>query len=133
MKTDAGAYLRKLPVLFLLAAAPSLAQDADIQKQLIQRQQQSDVFLLQLRQSQERLLLPPGDLQRMQELDTRQMGERQRLDIVSERQLRDVKPDTPQELRPIERQRAADECAPLTIPSGGIIQSVGNSKTHHTQ
>lgn len=31
-----------------------------------------------------------------------------------------------QEMRPIERQRAADERAPLTIPVGGIIQPVEN-------
>jgi len=122
MKTDAGAFLRKLPALFLLAVAPSLAQDAEIQKQLIRRQQQSDEFLLQLRQSQEAVKLPPGDLKARQELESRQTGERQRLEAVSERQLREVKPDMPQELRPIERQRAADERAPLTIPSGGIVQ-----------
>jgi len=107
-------------------AVSAFAQDRDMQRQLIQRQQQSDAFLLQLRQSQERLQVPPGDLNRMQELDARQTGERQRLDLVSKRQLRDIKPDTPQELRPIERQRAADERVPLTIPSGKIIQPVEN-------
>ncbi len=118
-------YARKYAALLLLAcAAPVFTQDADIQRQLIQRQQQSDAFLLQLRQSQEAVKLPPGDLKARQALDSRQAGERQRLDAVSERQLREVKPDTPQELRPIERQRAADERAPLTIPSGGIVQPV---------
>ncbi len=118
-------YARKYAALLLLAcAAPAFAQDADIQRQLIQRQQQSDAFLLQLRQSQETLTVPPGDLKARQELESRQTGERQRLDAVSERQLREVKPDTPQELRPIERQHAADERAPLTIPSGGIVQPV---------
>lgn len=112
-----------LPALVLLVAAPAFAQDAEIQKQLLQRQQQSDAFLLQLRQSQERLHVSPSDLKRMQELDTRQTGERQRLDNVSERQILEVKQDTPQELRPIERQRAADERAPLTIPGRGIIES----------
>lgn len=116
--------MRPLAVLAIALAFPVLAQEQDVQRQLIQRQQQSDAFLLQLRQSQERLQVPPGDLKRMQELDARQTGERQWLDVVSERQLRDVKPDTPQELRPQERQRAADERAPLTIPSGGIIQPV---------
>jgi multidrug resistance efflux pump len=115
---------RKLPALLVLVAIPSLAQDVEIQKQLIQRQQQSDAFLLQLRQSQERLQVPPGDLKRMQELDARHTGERQRLDNVSAKQLVEIKSDTPQELRPIERQRAADERAPLTIPSGGIDQTV---------
>ena len=128
MKTEDDTHLRRLPALFLLAAAPSLAQDAEIQKQLIQRQQQSDAFLLQLRQSQEAARLPPGDLKARQELESRQTGERQRLEAVSERQLREVKPDPAQELRPVERQRAADERAPLTIPSGGIVQPVENPR-----
>ncbi|MEK6242863.1 MAG: hypothetical protein AABM33_00055 [Pseudomonadota bacterium] len=118
--------MRFLALLLTGIALPAFAQEQDLQRQLIQRQQQSDAFLLQLRQSQERLQVPPGDLRRMQELDARQSGERQRLDNVSARQLIDVKPDTPQELRPIERQRAADERAPLTIPAGGIIQPAGN-------
>jgi hypothetical protein len=120
--------MRFLALLLAGIALPAAAQEQDIQRQLMQRQQQSDAFLLQLRQSQERLQVPPGDLKRMQELDARQTVERQRLDAVSERQLRDVKPDTPQELRPIERQRAADERAPLTIPSGGIVQPVENPR-----
>lgn len=120
--------MRFLALLLAGVSISALAQEQDIQRQLIQRQQQSDAFLLQLRQSQERLLVPPSDLKRMQELDSRQTSERQRLDTVSERQLRDVKPDTPQELRPIERQRAADERAPLTIPAGGIIQPVENPR-----
>ena len=114
--------MRSLALLLAALALPALAQEQGVQRQLIQRQQQSDAFTLQLRQSQERLKVPPGDLKRTQELDARQAGERQNLDEVSERQLRDVKPDTPQELRPIERQRAAEERAPLTVPSGGGIQ-----------
>jgi multidrug resistance efflux pump len=129
MKTDVKKeHLRQLPALLLFVAAPALAQDAEIQKQLIQRQQQSDAFTLQLRQSQEALKVPPGDLQRRQDLESRQLNERQGLDNVSARQLIEVKPDTPQELRPIERQRAADERAPLTIPSGGIVQPVENPR-----
>jgi multidrug resistance efflux pump len=120
--------LRRIPALFLLAAAPTLAQEADIQKQLIQRQQQSDAFTLQLRQSQEALKIPPGELQRRQDLESRQLKERHGLDNVSAKQLIEVKPDTPQEMRPIERQRAADERAPLIIPAGGIIQPVENPR-----
>ena len=120
--------MRFLVLVLTGLSLPAFAQEQDLQRQIIQRQQQSDAFLLQLRQSQERLQLPPGDQKRMQELDARQTGERQRLEVVSERQLRDLKPDTPQELRPIERQRAADERAPLTIPSGGIVQSVGGPR-----
>ena len=111
-------------LILLLAAAPSLAQEADIQRLLIQRQQQSDAFTLQLRQSQDALKIPPGELKRLHDLESRQLNERHGLDNVSARQLIEVKPDTPQELRPIERQRAADERAPLTISRGGIVEPV---------
>lgn len=106
-------------LLLLVFTVPSHGQEQDIQKQLIQRQQQSDAFTLQLRQSQETLGAPAG---RKPELESRQISERQRLDNMSEKQLRDIRPDTHQELRPIERQRTDDERRPLTIPSGGIIQ-----------
>lgn len=128
MKIEMKAQIRKLPALLLFAAAPSLAQDVEIQKQIIQRQQQSDAFTLQLRQSQEALTIPPGDLRGRQDLESRQINERHGLDNVSAKQLIEVKPDTPQELRPIERQRAADERAPLTVPSRGIIQPVENPR-----
>ena len=120
--------MRFLALLLAGIALPALSQEQDVQRQLILRQHQSDAFLLQLRQSQEALKLPPGDLKARQELESRQTGERQRLEAVSERQLREVKPDTAQELRPVERQRAADERAPLTIPSGGIVQPVENPR-----
>lgn len=123
MKTEEGAHLRKLPALFLLAAAPLHAQDQEIQRQLIQRQQQSDSFTLQLRHSQELLKVP---LARRQKAESRQLAERQRLDLVSERQLREVKPDTPQELRPYERQKAEDERRPLTVPAKEIPQRTGD-------
>jgi hypothetical protein len=118
------------PLLGALAFAtltpPALAQDQGLQRQLIQRQQQSDAFQLQLRQSQERLQVPPGDLQRQQQLDARQLGERQQLDNVSTRQLNDIRPDTPQELRPYERQKAEDERRPLTVPGKEIPQRTGD-------
>jgi hypothetical protein len=98
-------------IALLLLASPAFAQDQAIQRELIQRQQQSDQFNLQLRQSIEASKVPPGDSQRRMEVETRQLGERQRLENVSERQLRDVKPDTPQELRPQERTRAEQERA----------------------
>lgn len=97
--------------LLLLLASPALAQDQAIQRELIQRQQQSEQFNLQLRQSIEASKVPPGDARRRMELETRQLGERQRLENTSERQLRDVKPDTPQELRPQERTKAEQERA----------------------
>jgi hypothetical protein len=114
--------MRYFIALLATAAAPVLAQEQDVQRQLILRQQQSDAFTLQLRQSQERLQVPPGDLKRQQEIDARQTGERQRLDNVSARQLSEVKPDTPQELRPQERQKAENERRPLTLPTGGIVR-----------
>jgi hypothetical protein len=100
--------------LLLCGALPAIAQDAEIQKQLIQRQQQSDAFNLQLRQSQEALKAPAAA---KPELETRQLSERQRLENASEQQLRDVKPETPQELRPQERQKAEDERRPLAAPA----------------
>jgi len=101
--------MRFPPVLLFALVYPVSAQDQEIQKQLIQRQQQSDSFTLQLRQTQERLKNSSGDLRRQQEIEARQLSERQRLDNVNEKQLLDVKPDTPQELRPQERQRAEEE------------------------
>ncbi len=100
--------------LFLcFLALPAFAQDAEVQKQLMQRQQQSDAFTQQLRQSQEALKAPAAA---KPELETRQLIERQRLENVSERQLRDVKPDSPPEFRPQERQKADDERRPLVAP-----------------
>lgn len=105
--------------LLVLVALPlcALAQDAAIQRELILRDQQSDSFRMQLQQWQERLAVPPGDLRRQQEVDARQVLERQRLDQVNEHQLRDVKPDTPAELRPYERQRAEAERRPFVTPA----------------
>ena len=120
--------ITRIAALLFLVTAPLHAQDQEIQKQLIQRQQQSDAFTLQLRQSQERLQVSPSDLKRLHELEARQIGERQRLENLSEKQLREMKPDTPQDLRPIEHQRAADERAPLTVPAGGIIQPVESTR-----
>ena len=117
--------MRFPPVLLFALAFPVSAQDREIQQQLIQRQQQSDAFTLQLRQSQERLQVPPGDLRHQQELDARQTSERQRLENLSEKQLREVKPDTPQELRPYERQNAEDERRLLIVPVKEILQRSG--------
>ena len=109
--------MRCLSVLLVALALPASAQDPGIQKTLIQRQQQSDAFTLQLRQSQERLQAPAGDLKRQRELDARQVSETQALENLGQQQLRDVKPDTPQELRPYERQKTEDERRPLTVPA----------------
>ena len=100
-------------MLMLLCAAPALAQDAGVQKQLMQRQQATDAFNLQMRQSQEALKTSPAD---RQAVEARQFGERQRLDDVSEQQLREVQPATPQQLRPYELQKADMERAPFRGP-----------------
>ncbi len=103
--------------LLLLLASPALAQDQAIQRELLQRQQQSEKFNLQLRQSIEASKVPPGNAARRMEVETRQLGERQRLENVSERQLREVKPDTPQELRPQERSQAERERQTIPVPA----------------
>ena len=118
--------IRFLFLLVVALALPALAQDQAVQRQLIQRQQQSDAFNLQLRQAQERLQVPPGDLRRQQELNARQTSERQRLANLSTKQLIEIRPDTPQELRPYERQKTEDERRPLTVPAKEIPQRTGD-------
>lgn len=103
--------MRAVPALLVLAS-PALAQDQAIQRELIQRQQQSDQFNLQLRHSVEAWKVPPGDSARRMELESRQLGERQ----LGERQLRDVPANTPQELRPQERAKAAQERSVIVAP-----------------
>ena len=94
--------MRKL-FLLLFLATPALAQEQDVQRALIQREQQSADFALQLKQSQQK--------------DTAgHLAERQRLDNLSARQLQSVAKDSPQELRPYERQKAADERVQLFGP-----------------
>jgi len=103
-------------LVLILMSSPAFAQDQAIQRELIQRQQQNDSFSLQLRQSVEASKLPPGDSVRRMELESRQLGERQRLQEMSDRQLRDVPPDTPQELRPQERAKATQERSTIVAP-----------------
>jgi hypothetical protein len=103
-------------LLLLLFAAPAIAlaqaQDPAIQKLLIERQQRTDAFNLQLKQSQDALKAAPAD---RQSLDARQFSERQRLDNLSEQQLRDVQAATPQAL-PHERSKADMERQPFRSP-----------------
>jgi len=40
--------------------------------------------------------------------------------------LSEIRPDTPQELRPYELQKAADERRPYVLPLGKIIQKPAN-------
>jgi hypothetical protein len=105
--------MRLLALLLTTVALPAFAQQADIQKQLILRQQQSDAFTLQLRQSQDTLKLPPASRPGM---EVRQLSERVRLENVSEKQLLDVRPETPAALRPIERSKADAERLPFLSP-----------------
>ena len=107
---------RLVAILLAALAAPALAQDQAVQRELIRRQQQSDAFTQQLLQSQQLLKVAPGDLGRRREIESRQLGERQRLEHATERQLLDVRPDTPQELRSYERLKAEDERRSLIAP-----------------
>lgn len=84
-----------------LSLPPAHAQEQEVQRALIQRDQQSSGFALQLRQSQEKALPAPGD--------NRHLNERQRLENVSGQQLLNVEKDPPQAPRAYERQKAADE------------------------
>lgn len=90
--------------LVLLAfVAPAFAQEQDVQRALIQRDQQSASFALQLRQSQQKDI-------------SNHLAERHWFDNLSAWQIRSVALDTPQELRPYERQKAADERLLLFAP-----------------
>jgi hypothetical protein len=100
-------------LLLLACTLPVQAQQQDIQKELIQRQQQSDAFNLQLRQSQEALKAPAAA---RPALESRQLSDRQRLENLSEQQRLDVRPDTPQSLRPYEREKLDAERRSLAVP-----------------
>jgi len=119
--------MRTVIVLLSVLAIPAFGQDQGLQRELMLRQQNTDAFQLQLRQSQERLQVAPGDLRRQQAVEARQFSERQRLENVSDRQLSEIRPDTPQELRPYERQKAEDERRPLTFPAKVIPERTGDA------
>ncbi len=105
--------MRPLLLVLLFAASAPHAQNADIQKQLIQRDQATDAFALQLRQSVEAVRVPPAS---RPALESRQLWDRQRLDNLGEKQLLEARPDTPEALRPHERQRFAVERIPFRSP-----------------
>lgn len=101
----------------LLYAAIGCAQPPEVQRALIQRDQQSDEFSQQLRQSQEQLRVPPGDLRKEPKTDASQLEERQRLqNLNTQQQQQSVEPGTPEVLRPYERQKAADERREFVLP-----------------
>jgi hypothetical protein len=79
----------RLVAVLLLVAAPALAQEQEVQRALMQRDQQSAEFAARLRGA------PLIELQRLENLSARQWQE--------------VAKDLPQGLRPYERQKAADE------------------------
>jgi hypothetical protein len=69
-----------------LVSCAAYAQESEIQRALMQRQQQSEAFSLQLRQSQQRLQTAPGDLGQQQYLDSRYLNERQALENLGAQQ-----------------------------------------------
>ena len=116
---------RLLGLLGCIAGA-AIADDAAVQRALIQRDQQTERFGLELRQSQERLALPPGDARARQELESRQLDERQQIEQIGERQLesagrpRSPDPETARQLQSFEREQAARERAWGLPPPAGI-------------
>jgi hypothetical protein len=105
----------------IVVVGAAVAQDEAVQRELVRRQQQSDAFELQLRQSQERLQVPAGDLRREREIDARQLAERQRLDNMNARQIRDIGRETPAELRPYEREKLEQERRPLAASQPPVV------------
>jgi hypothetical protein len=81
--------MRRVLLLVLAFAFPALAQEQEVQRALMQRDQQSAQFAARLRGAP--------------------LAEQQRLENLSARQLLGVEKDLPQELRPYERQQAARE------------------------
>jgi hypothetical protein len=82
--------MRRLLLIACLASGAAIAQERDVQRALMLRQQQSDEFSLQLRQSQQRLQVAPGDLNQQQDLESRQLQERQRLESLGAQQQRSI-------------------------------------------
>ena len=108
--------MMKYALLGALIALPAFGQEQAIQRELIVRQQQSDAFTLQLRQSQQQLQIPSGDFRRRVELEASQLRQRQELDNLSARQLTEAGRDTPAELRPLERLKFEEQRRPLLTP-----------------
>ena len=102
-----------LTAIIVALAAPAAAQDDNVQRELIKRQQQSDEFTQQLRQSQELLKVPPGDLDARTRLESKQLEQRQRLENLDGEQLQRAGKDTPPPFRPQERERMKQERRPL--------------------
>lgn len=89
------------------------AQDPGVQRALVQRDQQSAAFGLQLRQSQEALKVSPAN---RAAFDSRQLWDRQLLDNLGEKQSLEVKPELTEGLRSYERQKLETERLPFRYP-----------------
>jgi hypothetical protein len=76
-------------MLLLAFALPALAQEQEVQRALIERDQRTAEFAARLRGASPE--------------------EQRRLENLGQRQLQEVKKDFPPELRAYERQKAADE------------------------
>ena len=83
-------------LLLLAFALPAVAQEQEIQRALMQRDQQSAEFAARLRGAP--------------------LVELQRLENLSAQQLLNVQKNLPAELRPYERQRAAGEHVLMFLP-----------------
>jgi len=106
-----------LAVLAALSLAmPVAAQEDNVHRELIRRQQQSDEFSQQLRQSVERARVPPGDLKGQQEIESRHLDERHQLENLDQQQLERAGQGTPPAFRPQERGRMEEERRPLVAP-----------------
>ena len=101
-----------IPIVLALAA-PAAAQDENVQRQLIQRQQQSDEFVQQLRQSQEAAKLPPGDPDARRRMEMKHLEQRRRLENLDAEQLKRAGEGTPPQFRPQQREQMKEERHPL--------------------
>ena len=111
--------MQRISIYVLLSAASvagtAQAEGPAAQRALIERDQQSEAFSRQLRQSQVALRVPPGDAARRRQLESQQLEERREAENLNASQLRDAgRPHAAdltvaRELRPYERERMAGE------------------------
>jgi hypothetical protein len=91
--------MRPALVLLLALAAPALAQEQEVQRALIERDQRTEEFAARLRGAP--------------------LEERQRLENLSARQLREVPKELPPGLRAYERQKVKEEFV-LRLPPPAV-------------
>ena len=111
--------MSRAAALALLLALPGIvpAQSRETERALLERQQQSDTFSLQLRQSQSVLAVPASE---RPDLDARYLGQRQAQDQLHDAQLREVV-QQPEAMRAgaserYERDRRSQEVGVATPP-----------------